>query len=52
MLGRDTAAGRAACLSRLEFLAAGYAASDFVYDFAEGGTHGNFHKSGIIDFAA
>ena len=48
----DTAAGRTAGLSSFEFLAVRNAAADFFNDFAEGGTHRNFYKTCVGDFAA
>ena len=45
MLRRDASAGGAASLSCLELVAAGNAAADFLYDFPEGGAHGDFHQA-------
>ena len=47
LLSRDTAAGRAAGLGRLELLAVRDAAADLLDDFAQGGAHGDFHQAGV-----
>ena len=48
----DAAAGGAAGLHGLELLAVGDAAADIVNDVAEGGAHGDFHQTGVVDLAA
>ena len=48
----QAAAGRTAGLDGLELLAVGAAAADVVDDGAQGGAHGNFHQTGVVDLAA
>ena len=48
MLGRDTAAGRAAGLGCLELLAARNTAADLLHDLPQGGAHGDFHQTGVV----
>ena len=52
MLRRDAAAGGAAGLRGLELLAVRDAAADVIDDGAQGGTHGDFHQTGVVDLAA
>ena len=49
---RNTAAGRAARLSRLEFLAAGNTSADIIDNFTQRGTHFDFHQTCIDDLSA
>ena len=48
----DTTTGRTTGLSSLELLAVRNAAADFFDDFAQGDTHRDFNKTGILDLAA
>ena len=52
VLSRDTSAGRSAGLCCLELLAVWNAAADLVNNGAQCGSHGNFHKTGVVDLAA
>ena len=52
MLCRDTSAGRSAGLGSLEFLSVGNAAADLFDNLAKGGTHGDFHQTGIVNLTA
>ena len=50
-LGRNDAARRTARLGRLELVAATDAAADVEDDLAQGRTHRNFDKAGVVDLA-
>ena len=52
MLRGDAAAGRSACLSGLELLAAGDTAADLFNNLAEGSTHRYFNQTGVVDLSA
>ncbi len=45
----DTSAGRSTGLSRFELLTVRDTATDIFYYFTKSGTHGNFHKTGVLD---
>jgi len=52
MLRRDTSARRTARLSRLECLAVGDTAADFVNNLTQCSTHRNLNKSRVVYLAA
>ena len=52
MFRRNTSAGRASGLGRLELLPAGNASADLFHDLPQCSSHGDLHQTGVVDLSA